>query len=67
MKEPEEEAFEVKFERCDVRDAARVFDTIASFRPERIFHLAAQSYPTVSMTHPLDTHADQCWRNNQHL
>src|ERR1700726_2164718 len=55
VKEPEEEAFEVKFERCDVRDAARVFDTIASFQPERIFHLAAQSYPTVSMTHPLDT------------
>ena len=23
VKEPEEEAFEVKFERCDVRDAAR--------------------------------------------
>jgi GDP-4-dehydro-6-deoxy-D-mannose reductase len=55
VKEPEEEALEVKFERCDVRDAGQVLDTIASFRPERIFHLAAQSYPTVSMTHPLDT------------
>lgn len=55
VKEPEGEAFSFSFERCDMRDTARVFDTIASFQPERIFHLAAQSYPTVSMIHPLDT------------
>jgi GDP-4-dehydro-6-deoxy-D-mannose reductase len=54
-KEPEAEAFKSPFECCDVRDAARVAETIASFRPERIFHLAAQSYPTVSMLHPLET------------
>jgi GDP-4-dehydro-6-deoxy-D-mannose reductase len=54
-KEPEAEVFDGKFERCDVRDTARVFDTIARFQPDRIFHLAAQSYPTVSMIHPLDT------------
>jgi GDP-4-dehydro-6-deoxy-D-mannose reductase len=54
-KEPEADAFRAKFERCDVRDTKRVFETIASFRPDRIFHLAAQSYPTVSMIHPLDT------------
>lgn len=54
-KEAEAEAFGGKFERCDVRDTSRVFKTIASFQPERIFHLAAQSYPTVSMLHPLDT------------
>ena len=28
---------------------------ISAFQPQRIFHLAAQSYPTVSMIHPLDT------------
>ena len=54
-KEAEAEAFEAKFERCDIRDTARVFETIATFRPDRIFHLAAQSYPTISMLRPLDT------------
>jgi GDP-4-dehydro-6-deoxy-D-mannose reductase len=55
VKEPEEPAFPFKFARCDMRDPPPVFETIASFRPDRIFHLAAQSYPTVSMIHPLDT------------
>lgn len=53
--EPDAEAFAGTFELCDVRDAVRVYGTIAAFRPQRIFHLAAQSYPTVSMIHPLDT------------
>ncbi len=53
--DPEAEAFTGSFERCDVRDAARLYETIAAFRPQRIFHLAAQSYPTVSMIQPLDT------------
>ncbi len=43
------------FERCDVRDARQISETISRFQPERIFHLAAQSYPTVSMMEPLDT------------
>lgn len=43
------------FEKCDVRDGARLAGLIATFRPERIFHLAAQSYPTVSHTKPLET------------
>src|ERR1700734_3815600 len=54
-KEPEPDTFNAEFQRCDVRDTVRVFETIASFQPDRIFHLAAQSYPTVSMIHPLDT------------
>jgi GDP-4-dehydro-6-deoxy-D-mannose reductase len=54
-KEPEAGAFEARFRRCDVRDTEQVFETIAAFRPDRIFHLAAQSYPTVSMLYPLDT------------
>jgi GDP-4-dehydro-6-deoxy-D-mannose reductase len=53
--EPDAEAFPGTFQRCDVRDTTRVFETIAAFQPDRIFHLAAQSYPTVSMIHPLDT------------
>lgn len=53
--DPEPEAFTGTFERCDVRDARRVSEAIAAFRPQRIFHLAAQSFPTVSMIHPLDT------------
>ncbi len=43
------------FEICDVRDAARMRNLIASFRPDRVFHLAAQSYPTVSLEQPLET------------
>ncbi len=54
-KEPEANTFTGTFELCDVRDTARVFETIAKFQPKRIFHLAAQSYPTVSMIRPLDT------------
>jgi len=43
------------FERCDVRDAGRLSQLISTFRPDRIFHLAAQSYPTVSLERPLET------------
>jgi GDP-4-dehydro-6-deoxy-D-mannose reductase len=46
---------EAAFEHCDVRDAARVSGLISSFRPDRIFHLAAQSYPTVSVDRPRET------------
>jgi len=48
-------AFLGTFQRCDVRNTARVYEKIAAFQPQRIFHLAAQSYPTVSMNQPLDT------------
>ena len=43
------------FELCDVRDSARVSKLIAAFRPDRIFHMAAQSYPTVSLLRPQET------------
>ena len=39
-------------EECDVRDRKRVFSLLEEFRPQRIFHLAAQSYPTVSWDDP---------------
>jgi GDP-4-dehydro-6-deoxy-D-mannose reductase len=43
------------FELCDVRDTARLSHLISAFRPDRIFHLAAQSYPTVSLAQPRET------------
>ena len=44
-----------RFECCDVRDAGRVHELLSVFRPDRIFHLAAQSYPTVSLIQPRET------------
>lgn len=46
---------DARFQVCDVRDAARLSHLIAEYKPERIFHLAAQSYPTVSMVRPQET------------
>jgi len=43
------------FEQCDVRDFTRLSHLIRTFQPDRIFHLAAQSYPTVSLLRPRDT------------
>ena len=43
------------FERCDVRDQARLSALMNSFRPDQVFHLAAQSYPTVSLERPRET------------
>lgn len=55
IKEPDSELFRGVFEYCDVRNAALTHGIIKSSRPDVIFHLAAQSFPTVSMTHPLET------------
>ena len=43
------------FERCDVRDSRRLMELLSTFRPDCIFHLAAQSYPTFSLSRPLET------------
>ena len=43
------------FELCDVRDSERLSDLISKFRPRRIFHLAAQSHPVVSLQQPRET------------
>lgn len=53
--EPREPWIGASFEHCDVRDYGRFSKLISRFRPDRIFHLAAQSYPTVSMEKPLET------------
>lgn len=55
IREPEEAAFVGAFERCDLRDPERISGMIAAFKPDRIYHLGAQSYPTVSMERPLET------------
>lgn len=45
----------VEILECDVRDADRVEEIINNTMPERIYHLAAQSYPTVSWDEPVRT------------
>ena len=42
----------VKMIECDVRYFHAVDKIIKEFKPDQIFHLAAQSYPTVSWEHP---------------
>lgn len=37
---------------CDLRDRRAVKNLLEDFRPEKNFHLAAQSYPTVSWSDP---------------
>ncbi len=39
-------------EECDVRDKEKVFYFMNRFMPDKIFHLAAQSFPTVSWEDP---------------
>lgn len=46
---------EIKMVECDVRYAPNVERIVMEFQPEQIYHLAAQSYPTVSWKHPYET------------
>jgi len=55
IREPEVGFASASFEQCDVRDFARLSELFSTFRPKCVFHLAAQSYPTVSLTSPLET------------
>lgn len=54
-REPGDGLSGASFELCDVRDSKHLSDLVAKFRPQRIFHMAAQSYPTVSLLHPRET------------
>lgn len=45
----------IRMIECDVRYYQSVLRIISDFQPEQIYHLAAQSYPTVSWTHPQTT------------
>lgn len=42
-------------EEVNVADWCSVYDSLNRFRPDVIFHLAAQSYPTVSWERPIET------------
>lgn len=44
-----------KLTECDIRDANLIDTLIDIYRPDVIFHLAAQSYPVVSMEKPVET------------
>jgi len=45
----------VKILECDIRDSERVAEIINDLQPDRIYHLAAQSFPTVSWDEPKRT------------
>lgn len=44
-----------KLIECDVRYFSSVFDVLEVYQPNTIYHLAAQSYPTVSWDRPQET------------
>lgn len=46
---------EIKMIECDIRYPATVEKIIWEYRPDQIYHLAAQSYPTVSWERPYET------------
>lgn len=46
---------EIKLIECDVRYCQSVEKVITEYRPSQIYHLAAQSYPTVSWERPYET------------
>ncbi|BCZ47102.1 GDP-mannose 4,6-dehydratase [Clostridium gelidum] len=45
----------IKLIECDVRYCQSVEKVISEFQPTQIYHLAAQSYPTVSWERPYET------------
>jgi nucleoside-diphosphate-sugar epimerase len=55
ISEPDAPISGADFELCDVRHEEPLSRFISKFRPDRIFHLAAQSFPTVSLVKPRET------------
>jgi GDP-4-dehydro-6-deoxy-D-mannose reductase len=45
----------LRFEQCDLRNGQRVTQVLARYQPTHIFHLGAQSLPTVSWADPVKT------------
>jgi GDP-4-dehydro-6-deoxy-D-mannose reductase len=43
------------FEQCDLRNGARVAQLLKEYEPSHVFHLGAQSLPTVSWADPVGT------------
>ena len=46
---------DLPLEEVDIRDWCSVYDSLVRFRPDAVFHLAAQSYPTASWQRPIET------------
>jgi len=44
-----------KLIECDIRYYQGVLNIIAKYKPKKIFHLAAQSFPTISWERPIET------------
>jgi len=45
----------VKFFECDIQDYTAVYNVLKEVRPDKIFHMAAQSYVPASWTAPAET------------
>jgi GDP-4-dehydro-6-deoxy-D-mannose reductase len=45
----------IRFVRCDLRDRERVRKALIQYAPTHVFHLGAQSLPTVSWSDPVGT------------
>jgi len=46
---------DLPLEEVDIRDWCSVYDSLVHFRPDVVFHLAAQSYPAASWQRPIET------------
>src|ERR1700751_1543527 len=46
---------DLPLEEVDIRDWCSVYDSLVRFRPDAVFHLAAQSYPMASWQRPIET------------
>src|SRR3989344_218182 len=45
----------VKYFDCDIKDAHNVYEVIDKIRPDKVFHLAAQSFVPASWEAPVET------------
>src|SRR5258707_6836056 len=45
----------LQFARCDLRNSQRIAQLLADFEPSHVFHLAAQSLPTLAWEDPVGT------------
>jgi GDP-4-dehydro-6-deoxy-D-mannose reductase len=45
---------DLPLEEVDIRDWCSVYDSLVRFRPDAVYHLAAQSYPTASWQRPIE-------------
>jgi len=50
-----DDLMDLQVEEVDIRDWCSVYDSLVRFRPDAVFHLAAQSYPTASWQRPIET------------